>query len=1004
MRNLRKAVAALLVFVMVIGTVAFAAKVPEDVIDTEYEEAVTTLAALDILEGRDTGEFDPEGNINRAEFAAVAIRALGLESSVSAAAYEPTSFTDCGSDVQWAWGYINLASKQGIIEGYGDGTFGPTDPVTYEQAVAMLVRILGLDVFAQRKGGWPDGYLVVAAENKITSGVPGTNNQPASRGTVALLTYNSLEVNLGEASYIDSDGNAVTIITNKTLLKDKLEVEKKYGVLVSTEFSAVEGAKNKAGEVSFKASNGQGGYYSKETAKVGADVNPSDLLGYAVSYYLKYDKTRNEYTAISVQEDKTLNKTITVAAEDLADSTLSTFRYWEDKVNDDEATEETLDATILVNGVIDNGATDATLNPEIGSVTIVDNDGDDVYEVVFVKEYLNFVVDSVNTDRNYIDFKDNNSVQLDASKSDKYTFSLTLDGEAIELKDLKEYDILSVIADNSKDGEISDGPNSDPYFETAQIYVTRNAITGTIDELNEKENAGSTTYIDAYILDEEGNSTKYKFGPKFNSSIALGDEGTFYLDFEGRIAYADTSRVLGNYAYVIDSYATGSAARPTANFRLLTAEGEKIDVAANKEIQLNGVKTPAVDENYEPVVGIGELITYEMADGYISSIDKYVSNEGGSYLKEFSRDYVGTDARYINGMFADQYVVGTDTVVFEIPTSESGYDAEEDMAVRGKSAFSENRSYDVEIYDVDKNGVVSVIVYRPTAGSEKMDNALAIVKRISRTMVDGATVDRLTAYQTGAEIRLTTTGTSVFASAYTDTFTKDQIELNQGLDPDSSSFDPTEEVGSDGSTAKNYGEWYAAYNIAYNYFPGNLILYSQNSKGEIDSAMKIYPNNPGLVGFYDADDSEVIKGDKNIGEYKVIPYRMFDNQYNPKERAQMEITVGTVIEKNNGNFLVSSKKKNPDIPVIDPNKFYDAFVDSDVRVNMESNTNVYYVDTNKKQGDNDDQVVQSRGNSMSYVTVGDTVVVRKYEGKTRDIVVYNNYDVSIYNNLFVPLF
>ena len=993
MRNLRKAVAALLVFVMVIGTVAFAAKVPEDVIDTEYEEAVTTLAALDILEGRDTGEFDPEGNINRAEFAAVAIRALGLESSVSAAAYEPTSFTDCGSDVQWAWGYINLASKQGIIEGYGDGTFGPTDPVTYEQAVAMLVRILGLDVFAQRKGGWPDGYLVVAAENKITSGVPGTNNQPASRGTVALLTYNSLEVNLGEASYIDSDGNAVTIITNKTLLKDKLEVEKKYGVLVSTEFSSVEGAKNKAGEVSFKASNGQGGYYSKETAKVGADVNPSDLLGYAVSYYLKYDKTRNEYTAISVQEDKTLNKTITVAAEDLADSTLSTFRYWEDKVNDDEATEETLDATILVNGVIDNGATDATLNPEIGSVTIVDNDGDDVYEVVFVKQYLNFVVDSVNTDRNYIDFKNNNSVQLDASKSDKYTFSLTLDGEAIELKDLKEYDILSVIADKTRGQEISDGPNSDPYFETAQIFVTRNVINGTIDELNTN---------DTYILDEDGNSTKYRFGPYFDkNSIALGDEGSFYLDYEGKIAYADTTKTLDNYAYVIDAYATGSSARPTANFRLLTTEGEKIDVAANKEIQLNGVKTPAVDENYEPVVGIGELITYEMSDGYISSIDKYVSNEGGSYLKEFSRDFVSAKSRYVGGMFDNQYIVDNDTVVFEIPVSESGYDAEDDMAIRGKSAFSENNSYDIEIYDVDKNGVASVIVYRPTAGTEKMDNALAVVKRISRTMVDSTTVDRLTAYQTGAEIRLTTSGTSVFASAYSDTYTKSQIEANQGLTDQS---DPTEEVGSDGSTAKNYGEWYAAYNIAYNYFPGNLILYSQNSKGEIDSAMKIYPNNPGLVGFYDADDQEVINGSKNIGEYKMIPYMAFDNQFNPKDRAQMEITVGTVTEKNSGNFVVSTAKKNPEIPVADPNKFYDAFVSTNVRVTLESNTNVYYVDTNKMQGDNDDQVVLSRGNSMSYVTVGDTVLVRKNEGKTREIVIYNNYDVSVYNNLFTPLY
>ena len=978
MRNLRKAVAALLVFVMVIGTVAFAAPVPEDVIGTQYEEAVTTLAALDILEGRDTGEFDPEGDITRAEFAAVAIRALGLEESVPAAAYEPTAFTDCGSDVQWAWGYINLASKQGIINGYGDGTFGPTDPVTYEQAVAMLVRILGYEVFAQQKGGWPDGYLVVAAENKITSGVPvGGNNEPANRGTVAMLTYNCLEVNLAEASYIDSNGNTVTVVVNKTLLEDKLEVTKKYGILVSTDLSAVEGSKNIDGEISFRELSGNS-YLSKETAKIG-ETNPYDLLGYAVVYYLKYDKTRDEYTAISVQEDTVRNNSLTVAAEDLADSTLSTFRYWEDKLNDEEPTEERLDATILVNGVIQNSPTDAMLRPETGSVTIVDNDGDDVYEVAFVKQYLNFVVDSVNTDRNYIDFKGGkSSLKLDPADSDTYKYSITLDGEAIELADLKEYDVLSVIADVARGEDIGNGPSSDPTFETAQIFVTRNVVNGTVDELDSDS---------VYILDEEGTSTEYDFGAGFTGSdISLGDEGAFYLDYEGKIAYADTTTVLDNYAYVSDAYASGGSRSAVTTLRLLTTSGDLVEVNTTKYVQLNGTRTRSINEDtFAPVIEGGQLIAYELnSSGYISSIDTALDNTTDStYLREFSLDYVDESARYNNGLFARQFIVNSDTVVFEIPLDED----EEDMSVRDMSAFSNDNNYNIEIYDVDRNGYAGVIVYRPTAGSEKMSSQLALIKKISATTVDHQTVDRLTAYQMGSEIRMTTTDTSVFASAYSDTAIKNEIKNAQGLD---NASDPTETVGY-GDTAKNYGEWNAAYNIAYNFFPGNLILFSQNSNGEIDSALKIYPAEaPGLIGF---DDE---------GNYEMIPYMAYDNQFNPRNNdVDLEIIAGTVTERTpaSNSFVVASAQKNPEIAVEDPNNFYMAFEPANARVIMDSNTKVYYVDTSKYDADAD---VQTRDNSISYIDVGDKVVVRKKAGDVLDVVVYRNYDVSIYNSLFIP--
>ena len=49
----------------------------------------------------------------------------------------------------WYCGYIETASEYGIINGYGNGEFGPNDTITHEQAITMIARamkITGLKV------------------------------------------------------------------------------------------------------------------------------------------------------------------------------------------------------------------------------------------------------------------------------------------------------------------------------------------------------------------------------------------------------------------------------------------------------------------------------------------------------------------------------------------------------------------------------------------------------------------------------------------------------------------------------------------------------------------------------------------------------------------------------------------------------------------------------------------------------------------------------------------
>jgi len=206
----------LLVAAVIIGTVstAFAASF-SDTKGTKYESAVGILSSLGILNGFPDGTFKPGDTITRAQFAKVAVCALGLE---SAAEYAKgvTAFSDVPA-THWAAGFINVAADQGLIKGFPDGTFKPEAPVTYNEAMAIIVRLLGYDPMV--KGTWPTNYLVKAAEIGVSEGLSFAGGAPATRGDVALMFENAIAIDMMEQ--ITAGDLIQYVVTDETLL-DKL--------------------------------------------------------------------------------------------------------------------------------------------------------------------------------------------------------------------------------------------------------------------------------------------------------------------------------------------------------------------------------------------------------------------------------------------------------------------------------------------------------------------------------------------------------------------------------------------------------------------------------------------------------------------------------------------------------------------------------------------------------------------------------------------------------------
>ncbi|HUC93642.1 MAG TPA: S-layer homology domain-containing protein [Paenibacillus sp.] len=100
------------------------------------KDDVEKLAGKLIVNGTGADKFDPKRNVTRAEFAAMLVRSLGLDSAADAT----YSFSDVSS-TSWYAGSVSAAAKAGIIKGDG-GKFRPTAVITRQELAAMSVRAL----------------------------------------------------------------------------------------------------------------------------------------------------------------------------------------------------------------------------------------------------------------------------------------------------------------------------------------------------------------------------------------------------------------------------------------------------------------------------------------------------------------------------------------------------------------------------------------------------------------------------------------------------------------------------------------------------------------------------------------------------------------------------------------------------------------------------------------------------------------------------------------------
>lgn len=153
------------------------------------------LSELKIMQGDTDGNLRLDDYVSRAEFAKIAVAASQYKNTV-ASGMKISPFRDVPY-THWAAPYIQAAVKAGIVSGYMDATFRPDNTVNYEEALTMMLTVLG---YSKEDFGasWPYGQIGTAEGLELDKDVNASQGEALTRRQVANLVYNALNTNIKE--------------------------------------------------------------------------------------------------------------------------------------------------------------------------------------------------------------------------------------------------------------------------------------------------------------------------------------------------------------------------------------------------------------------------------------------------------------------------------------------------------------------------------------------------------------------------------------------------------------------------------------------------------------------------------------------------------------------------------------------------------------------------------------------------------------------------------------
>ena len=692
-----KRILSLLIAISLIAAVA-----PCAFASSNLQEKIALVSSLGIMQGYEDGSFREDNLITRAEFTAVAIRLSGQGENVVKGLYD-RRFTDV-SDNHWAAGYIAAAGNMGIINGYDDGSFRPDNPVTYNEAIKIIVCVLGYGLQSEKQGGYPSGYLAVAMQQKMMDFLYYSGFSPINRGEVVRLINRALDAEIMITQSIGTNGQ-YTIGKAGTVLETLFNTQIKKGIVTSTSIDSLRGR------------DVEDGYVEIDDVLYKTEIDCSGFLGEKVEYVLKNDDLEDK--VVYIKPDISV-KRVSIDNKDIIDvdglfTSEGEIRYWGANKNVRKVSFTSALKVIYNNKVLayeQAGVIDFYSDPDLYECTDSDNDGK--YDLLKIKAYDDNFVKKVYSDEEKLMLVTDEGalITYDEEDEDLYITSV-FDGERIPFAQICEGDIVSV--GKSLDSTIY------------EIIVSRNSFEGTVTGRSEEDNKIVLTVNDKDYGVSDTLSNKQRVP-------ALNDEGKFYLNYEGKISYFEGTDIAdGIYGFLTD-IGVKTGVRKECSVKILeTNNAFSIYTLADKvKFSNKGAETTKTAE--EIAAFFKRTPTFDDVRQAHTQIIRYKLNKDGevNYIAtakdapDTQRFSVATDDTseskqrfYSNSLFDQRWKVTNETVVFYIPSTKEGEDYTRYRAGAASKFFKSGSTYQVLLYDADENGEIGAIYYNLTGQSRE---------------------------------------------------------------------------------------------------------------------------------------------------------------------------------------------------------------------------------------------------------------------------------------------
>ena len=366
-----------LVMTMSLVTVSAGAKDFADASDIDYDAAVDVISELGVVDGYSDNSFRPDNLLTRGAAAKIICNLILGPTTANALSASTAPFKDVPTTNTFA-GYITYCAQQGIISGYGDGTFRPTGTLSGNAFMKMLLGALGYD--SSLEGYTGSNWQVNVIKQAVGIGLDDGNDNfvgsnPVTRGEAALYAYNMLQATMVEYSNtssvvvgditVNTSATRSEVANTSTRTDGNIEDDElmQFAERYFTDLEKVPGAKDVYGRpsITWELDNEEIGTYAEEAdeiyteaVEVGdiySDLNLDEAVDTRdIDYYVDGVDTNAEYDIVRRGDDKYGAQGVTTEVyydKDTGVVTISEINTFLGIVTDDDYTQDGDDGILV---------------------------------------------------------------------------------------------------------------------------------------------------------------------------------------------------------------------------------------------------------------------------------------------------------------------------------------------------------------------------------------------------------------------------------------------------------------------------------------------------------------------------------------------------------------------------------------------------------------------------------------------------------------------------------